>query len=91
MTVTKQAKEANQAAIKLATISTKEKNKALSKIASALRKNKNKIIQANKKDLDKARKNRLNYSLLKIIKDVHYFSDISCQTMIFIRIIFGII
>ena len=67
MSATK-AKEANQAAIKLASATTKEKNKALSKIASALKKNKNKIIQANKKDIVNAQRSDLSFSLLKRLK-----------------------
>jgi glutamate-5-semialdehyde dehydrogenase len=68
MSATNQAKEANKAAIKLASVTTKAKNKALKNITRALRKNKKKIIDANKKDLGTAHKNHLKYSMMKRMK-----------------------
>ncbi|MBW2980057.1 glutamate-5-semialdehyde dehydrogenase [Candidatus Woesearchaeota archaeon] len=68
MTATKQAKEANQAAIKLASAETKAKNEALKRIANALKKNKKKIISENKKDLAYAEKINLKNSLIKRLK-----------------------
>lgn len=68
MSATNQAKEANQAAIKLASATTKEKNDALIKIAAALKKNKSKIINENKKDIAYAERIKLGESLIKRLK-----------------------
>ena len=67
MSATK-AKEANQAAIKLASVETRIKNEALKRIASALKKNKKKIINENKKDIVNAEKTNLKYTLMKRLK-----------------------
>ena len=68
MSTINKAKKAKEAAIKLATASTKEKNKALDKIAEALKQNSNEIINENRKDVDCAKQNGLNESLIKRLK-----------------------
>ncbi len=58
-------KKAKKASIILASINTKTKNKALENIAKTIRKNKSKIIEENKKDLFKAKQNKLSQSLIE--------------------------
>ena len=60
MKVTQQVKLAKEASIKLAVLPTNVKNKALSAIAKSIEKNSKKIIEANKKDLELAEKQKLN-------------------------------
>ena len=56
--------EAKNASYKISNSSNLDRNKALRIIASALEKNKNKILLANKKDITKAKKDKLSESLI---------------------------
>ena len=68
MKTIKQAQQAKQAAIELATIPVKLKNQTLKNIAIAFKENKDRIINENKKDLDYAKKINLKQSLIKRLK-----------------------
>src|SRR3989344_2405862 len=65
MSITKQAQLAKEASLKLAVLPAKTKNKALIAIAKALKNNSNAILQANKKDVEKAEKSGLGQVLIK--------------------------
>lgn len=62
------AKQAKQASIPLATISTELKNKALKSIAIKLKEKQNQIIAANKTDIKRSEKEKLAPALLKRLK-----------------------
>ena len=64
MDILQQAQLAKEASIKLAVLPTKIKNKALLAIAESIRKNSKKIIAANKKDIEQAKKSKLNKVLV---------------------------
>ena len=71
-----QAQLAKQASLKLAVLTTKVKNKALLAIANAIKNNSNAILQANKKDVEAAKKTRLNEVLIKrLMLDNHKISE----------------
>lgn len=62
--IEKQGAAAKAAALRLMTLGTSAKNNALLAIARALADNKNKIIEANEKDMAKARENGMSSSLM---------------------------
>lgn len=62
--IEKQGAAAKAAALRLMTLGTSAKNNALLAIARALADNKNKIIEANEKDMAKARENGMSSSLI---------------------------
>ncbi len=68
MSILQQAKLAKEASIKLAVLPINVKNKALSSIAGSIKNNSKKIIEANKKDLESAEKQRLNKVLIDRLK-----------------------
>ncbi len=68
MTIHDLAADCKKASIFMAALSTNVKNKALSEIITALKANRDKISVANKKDIDKAKKDKLDTSLLKRLK-----------------------
>ncbi|MBS3158224.1 gamma-glutamyl-phosphate reductase, partial [Candidatus Woesearchaeota archaeon] len=76
--ILKKAKLAKEASIKLAVLPAKAKNKALIAIAGFLKKNQNKILNANKKDVEAAKKSNLNQALLKrLALDEHKISEMA--------------
>lgn len=78
MSMLNQAQLAKEASIKLAVLPTKAKNKALIAIADSLKKNQNKILNANKKDVEAAKKSNLNQALLKrLTLDEHKISEMA--------------
>ncbi|MAG91228.1 glutamate-5-semialdehyde dehydrogenase [Candidatus Woesearchaeota archaeon] len=64
MSIEKQAQLAKDASLKLAVLSTKAKNRALKAIAKALKNNSKLILNANKRDVEAAKKAKLNYVLV---------------------------
>jgi len=68
MSIEQQAKSAREASIKLAVLPTKAKNKALKSMANSIKSNSKKIIEANKKDLKAAKKNKLSRVLIDRLK-----------------------
>lgn len=64
MDILQQAQLAKEASIRLAVLPTSVKNKALAAIANSIKKNSKKIIEANKKDLELAEKQKLNKVLI---------------------------
>ncbi|MBS3100914.1 glutamate-5-semialdehyde dehydrogenase [Candidatus Woesearchaeota archaeon] len=78
MSITKQAQLAKEASLKLAVLPAKTKNKALIAIAKALKNNSNAILQANKKDVEKAEKSGLGQVLIKrLMLDKHKISEMA--------------
>ena len=74
------AKLARESSIKLGISPTYTKNKALSKIAASIKKNSKKIIKENKKDLDAAKKQRLNKVLIDRLKiDKHKINEMVAE------------
>ena len=65
MSVEQQAELAKEASIRLAGLPTNTKNKALLAIANDLKKNSKGIIDANKKDIEEAKKSNLSEVLIK--------------------------
>jgi glutamate-5-semialdehyde dehydrogenase len=63
--LTEQVKQAKKASIKLASSGEKTKNKSLNYLIGLIKENKNKIIKENKKDMEKAKKDKLSRSLIK--------------------------
>ena len=63
-TVTELGVKAKAASAKLALLSTEEKNKALCAVAEGLKKNASIILEANKKDIEKARENGMSDALI---------------------------
>lgn len=63
-TVTELGVKAKAASAKLALLSTEEKNKALCAVAEGLKKNALIILEANKKDIEKARENGMSDALI---------------------------
>ncbi|MBN2591848.1 MAG: glutamate-5-semialdehyde dehydrogenase [Sedimentisphaerales bacterium] len=68
MSITELAKSAKNASISLAAVKSEAKNIALSEISKALRENSSAIVEANKLDLEAAKKNNLAEPLLKRLK-----------------------
>ncbi len=68
MSIEQQAKSAREASIKLAVLPNNAKNKALKGIADSIKSNSKKIIEANKKDLETAKKNKLSTVLIGRLK-----------------------
>ena len=64
MTVTELGVKAKVASAKLALLSTEEKNKALCAVAEGLKTNASMILEANKKDIEKARENGMSEALI---------------------------
>jgi glutamate-5-semialdehyde dehydrogenase len=62
--IIKQAEKAKSASLKMANISTKKKNKALYSIAEGLVERTEEILAANKKDMEKAKKQNLSKAFL---------------------------
>ncbi|MDP3765711.1 MAG: glutamate-5-semialdehyde dehydrogenase, partial [Nanoarchaeota archaeon] len=76
MNILKKAELAKEASLKLAMLPTNIKNKALIAIADSLKKNSKLIINANRKDLGKAKKIKLKYVLLKrLMLDEHKIDE----------------
>ena len=74
----KKGKMAKKTSVKLAVLPAKAKNKALIAIAGFLKKNQNKILNANKKDVEAAKKSNLNQALLKrLALDEHKISEMA--------------
>ncbi|MBI2559164.1 glutamate-5-semialdehyde dehydrogenase [Candidatus Woesearchaeota archaeon] len=65
MSIIKQAQIAKEASLKLAVLPTKSKDKALAAIANALKNSASAILEANKKDVEMAKKSGLNEVLIK--------------------------
>ena len=63
--ILKQAQLAKEASLKLANLSTETKNKALAAVAEAIKKNSKLILDANRKDVEEAKKNNMKEVLLK--------------------------
>jgi glutamate-5-semialdehyde dehydrogenase len=68
MSIIEQAREAKEAAVRLAAIQAEIKNKALNAIADAIEKNKGRILAANKKDVEEAEKANLSVPLVKRLR-----------------------
>lgn len=68
MNIKNLASETKTASTQLEALSTQQKNSALSAVAAALRDNKQRIIEANKADMEKARRENLAKPLLKRLK-----------------------
>src|SRR3989338_259170 len=68
MRIEQQAQFAKEASLKLAVLPTGVKNKALNAIANSIKSNSRKIIEANKKDLELAEKQRLSKVLTDRLK-----------------------
>src|SRR3989344_2389270 len=68
MRIEQQAQFAKEASLKLAVLPTGVKNKALNAIANSIKSNSRKIIEANKKDLEAAEKQRLSKVLIDRLK-----------------------
>ena len=76
MSIKKQAEMAKEASLKLAVIPAKIKNKALLSIANALKKNQKQILDANRKDVEEAKKSKLNKALIKrLMLDWHKIDE----------------
>ena len=77
MNILEKAKLAKDAAVKLAVLPTGTKNKALLNIANSIRNSSKSIIAANGKDIEAAKKSRLNQSLIsRLAIDSHKIKDI---------------
>ncbi|MEK6943535.1 MAG: glutamate-5-semialdehyde dehydrogenase [Nanoarchaeota archaeon] len=80
MSIEAQAKLARDASIKLAVLPTNVKNKALLAIANAIKKNSKAIIEANKKDIEAAKKAGLSGVLVKrLLVDNHKIDEIIAE------------
>lgn len=87
MNVLKQAQLAKEASLKLAVLPTKIKNNALLAVANALRKNSKLILDANKKDMEEARKSRLKKVLLKrLVIDKHKLDEMAEEIRVVARL-----
>lgn len=74
--IIKQAELAKEASLKIATLPTKVKNKALIEIANSLKLNSKQLLNANKKDIEEAAKNKLKGVLLKrLVIDEHKIEE----------------
>jgi len=80
MSIEAQAKLARESSIKLAVLSTNTKNKALSAIAASIKKNSKQILDANKKDVEAAKKSGLSDVLVKrLLVDNHKIDEIIAE------------